>query len=69
MTQQELYKLSDKEYFEYLESKGHSLKREDDGTVDIWAFDEDYHNGIMCIKCYDSWCYHCRDSAIDCECS
>ena len=66
MSKIELNKLSDKEYLEYIESKGHILKRED-GEIDIWVLDDDYHNGPGCVKCRDLWCYHCREIIDECE--
>jgi hypothetical protein len=42
-----------------LEDLGHVLKLEDDGRVDIFVCDCDYHNGPGCIKCDESWCHHC----------
>lgn len=66
MTKNELQKLSDEEYFQHIENKGHVLKRED-GEIDIWVFDADYHNGPGCEKCHDSWCYHCREIIDECK--
>lgn len=66
MKRSELDKLSDNQYLSYIESKGHILKRED-GEIDIWVLDADYHNGPGCVKCHDCWCYHCRDEIDECE--
>jgi hypothetical protein len=50
-----------------LEEAGHKLRREDDGEVDIFALDYDYHNGPECVLCGDSWCHHCREVIEPCQ--
>ena len=62
-----LKKLTDKEYYDYIEDLGHRLIREADGGVDYFALDVDNHNGPMCERCYDAWCHHCRDKVERCE--
>jgi hypothetical protein len=66
MTKQELNKLSRDEYYSYIESKGHVLKRYE-GEIDIWVMDADYHNGPGCEKCLRSWCHHCHETVKECE--
>ncbi len=62
-----LRNLTEKEYFAYLEDRGHVLVRRDDGSIDDWAFGFDIHNGVECQKCEDTWCVHCRLKSDQCE--
>jgi hypothetical protein len=40
-------------------AKGHDLKRDEDGDVDIFVVDVGYHNGPGCIACGWDACMHC----------
>jgi hypothetical protein len=62
-----LNKLTDAEYYAYIEDRGHVLRREEDGEVDIFYLDYDCHNGPGCVRCHESWCHHCRDEVDMCE--
>lgn len=43
------------------ESRGHVWKRDEDGSVDIFAYNpRDPHNGPLCIKCGYGFCHHCN---------
>jgi hypothetical protein len=54
-------------YSAQLEAAGHVLKRDpEDGRIDIWVLDADFHNGPGCINCDMSWCQHCRPSIKPC---
>lgn len=53
-------------YEERLEAAGHVLKRDEDGRIDQWVLEYEYHNGPGCINCGDSWCHHCEDSFEPC---
>ena len=53
-------------YEQQLEAAGHVLKRDEDGEVDNWVMDWDYHNGPGCVNCHDSWCHHCEDTIKPC---
>ena len=37
----------------------HDWEREENGDIDDFAYDGDYHNGPMCKRCYYSFCIHC----------
>lgn len=41
------------------EFQEHDWYRNEDGEIDEFAFDADYHNGPMCKRCYYSFCVHC----------
>lgn len=48
----------------------HKWKRDEKGNVDEWAWDLDYHNGVMCEVCGECYCIHCNpnyDKREDCE--
>jgi len=50
-----------------LEMAGHKLKRyEDDGEVDIFAYESGFCNGPKCVLCGESWCHHCGGRIIRC---
>ncbi len=53
-------------YQEQLEAAGHVLKRDEDGKIDNWVMEYDYHNGPGCVNCQDSWCEHCEDHIEPC---
>ena len=50
-------------WVEIAESKGHKLRRNDDGDIDHFVTDVDFHNGPGCETCGDAWCEHCTDPA------
>ena len=59
---------SDKEYANGVKAildKGHNLKLDKSGKIDLWALDYDDpeafggHNGPECIACSMPWCIHC----------
>ena len=41
---------------EYLK---HSWKKDDDGIIDLFAWDSGYHNGPVCERCGAAPCMHC----------
>lgn len=48
----------------------HSWEKDDDGNVDEWAWEYDYHNGVACENCCTSICVSCEDyTECDTECS
>ena len=55
-----------REFHEKLEAAGHTLIRNEDGSVDIMQHCTGIHNGPGCSNCHQSWCHHyrCRDMAI-----
>ncbi|AMQ66071.1 hypothetical protein AAY80_144 [Stenotrophomonas phage vB_SmaS-DLP_6] len=46
--------------YEALERAGHVLRRDEDGEVDCFAMEYEFHNGPMCVTCHMSWCEHCE---------
>lgn len=45
--------------FERLRAAGHTLAIDEDGDVDSFALDFEFHNGPACVTCHQSWCQHC----------
>lgn len=43
----------------YEEYPEHDWERKENGDIDDFAYDGDYHNGPMCKRCYYSFCIHC----------
>lgn len=41
------------------EYQEHDWKRRENGEIDDFAYDNDYHNGPMCKRCYYSFCMFC----------
>ena len=62
-----LNNLTQAEYYALIEDHGHVLLRDEDGRIDIFGFECDYHNGPRCVRCHDCWCHHCRDSIEMCS--
>lgn len=50
------------------DSKGHVWETLDDGTLDIFAYEEgSYHNGPRCKVCGYGFCHHChKEPQIEC---
>ena len=46
---------------------GHRLYRNEDGSVDDWRLESDYHNGPECMVCGLSWCHHCDPEVEPCK--
>lgn len=65
----DLLSMSGAEYHAYLEAQGHRLVRDEDGEIDVFVLDCEYHNGPGCELCGESWCHHCRDEVDACECA
>lgn len=42
---------------EYLE---HDWETDEDGKIDEWAMEYEFHNGPMCKRCGYSFCIHCK---------
>lgn len=43
------------------ERLGHRLELDEDGDVNGWAHDQhDPHAGPRCVRCGESWCWHCH---------
>lgn len=56
-----------KEYIEALQAAGHLLRLDDNGVVDDFAMEYEYHNGPMCELCHESWCVHCQGAIHPCS--
>lgn len=37
----------------------HDWERNENGDIDDFAYEADYHNGPSCKRCYYSFCMHC----------
>ncbi len=49
----------------YEEYPEHDWKRKENGDIDDFAWDGDYHNGPMCKRCYYSFCVLCNPNGWD----
>jgi hypothetical protein len=48
----------------------HQWYRHEDGNVDTFRLDIDFHNGPQCMVCGEAFCHHCsRPSCYDVECA
>lgn len=48
----------------------HKWRKDKNGEIDKFAFDYDYHNGVVCEICGEAVCVHCNpdyDKLEDCE--
>ena len=48
----------------------HKWRKDKNGEIDDFAFDYDYHNGVVCEICGEAVCVHCNpdyDKLEDCE--
>lgn len=50
-----------------LEAAGHKLIRDEDGDVDIFRLDANFHNGPECELCGETWCHHCKEDIEPCN--
>lgn len=37
----------------------HDWERNEDGSIDIFGMESEFHNGPLCIRCGYSYCHHC----------
>lgn len=49
----------------WVETSKHEWEKDDDGSVDEFAFDWGYHNGPVCEICGFSFCEHCNPDSWD----
>lgn len=48
---------------------GHEWVLDEDGRVDIFAFEAgDHHNGPHCTRCDEGFCHHCEPDIYKAEC-
>lgn len=41
-------------------SRGHEWRKDEDGHVDVFAYEVGFHNGPVCVKCGYYFCHHCQ---------
>jgi len=46
----------------------HLWKREENGNIDIFAFEVGFHNGPECEVCGESFCHHCEPGCYEGVC-
>lgn len=46
----------------------HDFYTDEDGDIDVFRLDVDYHNGPECRRCHEIWCHHCEPDREDEEC-
>lgn len=42
--------------------------KEENGKIDVWAYEAGYCNGPVCERCYYSFCEHCNPNGYEGEC-
>lgn len=47
----------------------HDWYIDQDGNVDVWRLEYEYHNGPKCRRCLEAFCEHCEPGIWDEECS
>lgn len=43
----------------------HDWAKNEDGTIDYFAFENGFHNGPRCTRCSHSFCEHCDPDGYD----
>nr|DAW53959.1 MAG TPA: General transcription and DNA repair, DNA repair, helicase, multiprotein.7A [Caudoviricetes sp.] len=54
----------------YIKHGKHTWKKDENGETDDFAWEYDYHNGVVCEVCGETVCVHCNpdyDKLEDCE--
>lgn len=54
----------------WIKTRKHIWKKNDDGEIDEWAWDYEFHNGVSCEICHKTPCIHCEpdyDEKQDCR--
>lgn len=54
----------------YIKHRKHTWKKDKNGEIDKFAWDSDYHNGVVCEVCGKRVCIHCNpnyDKLEDCN--
>ena len=59
--------MNSKEWFVALVAAGHEPQLNGDDELDVWAYENDHHNGPCCVKCGKVWCKHCGDPIGPCD--
>lgn len=55
---------------EWIKTRKHLWKKDEDGEVDEWAWEHGFHNGVRCEICHKTPCAHCEpdyDEKQDCR--
>lgn len=55
---------------EWIKTRKHLWKKDEDGEIDEWAWEHGFHNGACCEICYKTPCAHCEpdyDEKQDCH--
>lgn len=47
----------------------HQMKKNKDGNIDIFAYENGYHNGPVCEVCGKKFCHHCDPKCYEEECN
>ena len=61
--------LVEKKVAKWEQSYNHLWAKDENGDIDMFAFEEDYHNGPRCTKCDDYFCAHCTPNWAETKCS
>ena len=62
--------ISKKPKHTYIKHGKHTWKKNENGEIDDFAWDYDYHNGVVCEVCGEAVCVHCNPDYMeldDCE--
>lgn len=43
----------------------HDWETDEDGKIDEWAMDDDFHHGPVCKRCYHSFCIYCKPNGFN----
>lgn len=38
----------------------HDWIKDENGEIDEWCYENEYHHGPMCSRCYESFCVYCE---------
>lgn len=61
MIDPEVMESNRKKWYDGMIKKNHIPIISEDGDLDIFVCDYDYHNGPGCSRCNENWCQHCDD--------
>ena len=49
--------------------RGHQWKTDEEGKIDFFVMEAEFHNGPMCVKCGFTFCEHCDQPITTCTVS
>ena len=60
---------TEEKWLEAMKAKGHMPKLDDDGGLDLFVLDVDFHNGPGCTICFWNCCMNCEgvDDIPECD--